>query len=119
MPLQHRDGGNIFWITCPECRARIGIFLTTNATAESEETTIEIEVEPPSLEEFIGLLEVSGVDLSLALVMDEGDRFIVSPNGYIGGSWRHINEAMKELGGEWISSGKRSRWEIMKEELEK
>lgn len=118
MPLQHRDKEDIFWVTCPECRARIGIFLATEATVKSGETVMKIEVETPSLGEFIGLLESSGVDLSLVLVMDEGDRFIVSPKGYIGGSWRHINEAMREMGGEWISSGKRSRWEVMKEGLE-
>jgi hypothetical protein len=50
--------------------------------------------------------------------LDEGDKFSVSPKGYIAGSWRPINEVIRSLRRKWISYGKRGRWEINKEELE-
>ncbi|MFP3952275.1 MAG: hypothetical protein ACLFVP_09085 [Candidatus Bathyarchaeia archaeon] len=69
------------------------------------------------IEEFVELLRVEGIDLSLVLVLDEGDKFTVSPRGYISGSWKPVNEAIRKLGGRLISADKRSRWEIDKEEL--
>lgn len=113
---KHGEEENIFWFTCPECQARIGIFLTLKIE-EVRETPEKIEAEPPSIEEFVNLLRSEDVDLSLVLVLDEGDKFTVSPRGYISGSWRPVNEAIRKLGGRWVSAGKRGRWEIDKKGL--
>jgi len=110
---------NVIWVRCPDCGSKIGIFLTTEVTRVKKPTE-EVEEERlggPTLEEFRDRLASEGVDLSLLMVKEEENKFIVSPKGYIGDPWRGINDIIGSMGGEWVSAGKESRWEISKEAL--
>lgn len=107
---------NVSWVTCPECGSKIGIFLTpTIVPPEVEKPAEKIKTIVLKLEEFRERLVSEEVDLSLLRVMEDEDKFIISPSGYLGEPWRPINDTIRSMGGQWISAGKESRWEIKKE----
>ena len=105
---------NTLWVTCPECGSNIGIFLTpAMAPPEAEKPPEKIMV--LKLEGFKERLVSEEVDLSLLRVMEDEDKFIISPGGYLGEQWRPINDTIRSMGGQWVSAGKKSRWEVKKE----
>ncbi|MFP3951539.1 MAG: hypothetical protein ACLFVP_05315 [Candidatus Bathyarchaeia archaeon] len=110
---------NIIWVRCPDCGSKIGIFLTTEvARVEKPAEVLEKEaLQGLTLEGFRDRLSSEGVDLSLIMVQEEENKFVVSPKGYLGDPWRGINDVIDSMGGEWVSAGKESRWEISKEAI--
>ena len=60
------------------------------------------------------LQERLGARLQDLEVTDGIDGLVVKPRKYLGESWSEVNEAVRALGGHWISNGKQGSWRIPK-----
>ena len=113
-----RDDSKVIWVNCPHCGSKIGIFLAVEEGEVAEER-VEAPREALSAEERVRrFLQEEGVDMSLIKIEEEETQIVISPMGYIGDPWGEINDKIRQMGGEWISAGRESRWIIKKEDLQ-
>lgn len=53
-----------------------------------------------------------GDDADKLDINTENDTIVIRPKTWLQNEWYRINEAIKSMGGRWISEGQNSRWEI-------
>ncbi len=127
--MSQSDDSKITWVTCPDCGAKIGIVISVGKTgAVSSSSLGHIEdisqqiastgsfpvSQPGTVEE---KLAAAGIDVTLVDISEEGNIVAVSPKKFLGDLWSPINGSIRTLGGNWVSEGRLSRWEIPRENL--
>jgi len=115
--LSINNESKVIWLTCPDCGSKIGIIISVGKTA-TPIMSIEEKVEdwPPS--NLVDKLGNLGIDMNLLNIEETNDQTIITPKKFLGDQWGSINNAIRELGGNWIREGRESRWEIKKDNSE-
>jgi len=76
------------------------------APIESEPATLRIE---EIIQKFEPVKDLVSIDT------ESSTQFVlVRPKEYLKDEWKKVNDIAKELGGEWVSQGKESHWQIPK-----